>query len=184
MIAGQIDHPRFSGERLGRLEQCFACSNSVRARARGTCSIAQNVVGRFPKGNFATACGLWSPKRLSRQNRPFRPAGRRDRIRVSPLRKQACLLVGASSRFAPLFTKKGLIWGRPGLETMKIEKDNISITYARPFSRTIPVRTPQSASRTEESKSWMSQPRRADPRSYLLPDRDRAYVHSSSLSWT
>ena len=54
------------------------------------------------------------------------------------------------------------------LETMKIEKDNISITYARPFSRTIPVRTPQSASRTEESKSWMSRGLVADRRSYLV----------------
>ena len=79
--------------------------------------------------------------------------------------------VAKCSRFAPLFTKKGLIWGRPGLETMKIEKDNISITYARPFSRTIPVRTPQSASRTEEfefkSWSWMSRGLVADRRSYL-----------------
>ena len=148
-IPGQVDHPRFSGERFGRINNRFAHSHSVRSTGRSTHSVAEDALGRFAKSHFATTCGLWSPKRLSRQNRPFRPAARRGRIRVSPLRKQACLWVRAWSRFAPLFTKKGLIWGRPGLETMKIEKDNISITYARPFSRTIPVRTPQSASRTE-----------------------------------
>ena len=92
---------------------------------------------------------LQSPKRLSRQNRPFRPAARRGRIRVSPLRKQACLWVRAWSRFAPLFPKKGLLWGRPGVESAEIDFNTISSTYARLFTRTIPVRTPQSASRTE-----------------------------------
>ena len=64
------------------------------------------------------------------------------------------------------FFQKGLLWGLLGLESGKIEKKNKFIPSALPFSRTIPVRTPQSASRTEESMSWMSQPRRADPRSY------------------
>ena len=45
-----------------------------------------------------------------------------------------------------------MLLGAPGLESGEIEKDNISITYALPFSRTIPVRTPQSASRTEVSR--------------------------------
>ena len=47
------------------------------------------------------------------------------------------------------------------------------------FSRTIPVRTPQSASRTDEFKSEMSQPRCADPRSY----QRRYRVISASLSF-
>ena len=54
-----------------------------------------------------------------------------------------------SRRFFP---KKVYYGGAPGLESGEIEKDNISITYALPFSRTIPVRTPQSASRTEVSR--------------------------------
>ena len=149
MIAGQIDHPRFSGERLGRLEQCFACSNSVSSTGRSTHSVAEDALGRFAKSHFATTCGLWSPKRLSRQNRPFRPAARRGRIRVSPLRKQG---VRAWSRFAPLFPKKGLLWGRPGVESAEIDFNTISSMNALPFSRTIPVRTPQSASRTEVSR--------------------------------
>ena len=70
---------------------------------------------------------------------------------------------GAGSR--RFFPKKVYYGGAPGLESGEIEKDNISITYALPFSRTIPVRTPQSASRTEESKSWMSRGFGADPRS-------------------
>ena len=64
---------------------------------------------------------------------------------------------GAGSR--RFFPKKVYYGGAPGLESGEIEKDNISITYALPFSRTIPVRTPQSASRTEESKSLMSRSR-------------------------
>ena len=57
---------------------------------------------------------------------------------------------GAGSR--RFFPKKVYYGGAPGLESGEIEKDNISITYALPFSRTIPVRTPQSASRTEVSR--------------------------------
>ena len=53
---------------------------------------------------------------------------------------------------AAFFPKKVYYGGAPGLESGEIEKDNISITYALPFSRTIPVRTPQSASRTEVSR--------------------------------
>ena len=58
------------------------------------------------------------------------------------------------SRFAPLLAKKRPITpaAGPGVQSGKIEKDNISITYALPFSRTIPVRTPQSVSRTEVSR--------------------------------
>ena len=48
----------------------------------------------------------------------------------------------------------------------KIDFNTISSMNALPFSRTIPVRTPQSASRTEESKSWMSRGLVADRRSY------------------
>ena len=149
MIPGQVDHPRFSGERFGRINNRFAHSHSVRSTGRSTHSVAEDALGRFAKSHFATTCGLWSPKRLSRQNRPFRPAARRGRIRVSPLRKQACLWVRAWSRFAPLFPKKGLLWGRPGVESAEIDFNTISSMNALPFSRTIPVRTPQSASRTE-----------------------------------
>ena len=153
MITGHLDHARFSGERFGRILNLLIRFAQRISHGRSTRSLEEDAAGRVAKRHFARACGLWSPKRLSRQNRPFRPAARRGRIRVSPLRKQACLWVRAWSRFAPLFPKKGLLWGRPGVESGEIEKDNISITYARPFSRTIPVRTPQSASRTEESKS-------------------------------
>ena len=52
-----------------------------------------------------------------------------------------------------VFGQKGLLWGLLGLESREIEKDNNSITYARPFSRTIPVRTPQSASRTDNFRT-------------------------------
>ena len=68
-----------------------------------------------------------------------------------------------------VFGQKGLLWGLLGLESGKIEKKNKFIPSALPFSRTIPVRTPQSASRTEESKSWMSRGLVADRRSYRPP---------------
>ena len=61
---------------------------------------------------------------------------------------------GAGSR--RFFPKKVYYGGAPGLESGKIDFYTNSSTYALPFSRTIPVRTPQSASRTEEFKSWMS----------------------------
>ena len=54
---------------------------------------------------------------------------------------------GAGSR--RFFPKKVYYGGAPGLESGKIDFSTISSTYALPFSRTIPVRTPQSASRTE-----------------------------------
>ena len=49
-----------------------------------------------------------------------------------------------------VFGQKGLLWGLLGLESGEIDFYTNSSTYARPFSRTIPVRTPQSASRTED----------------------------------
>ena len=49
-----------------------------------------------------------------------------------------------------VFGQKGLLWGLLGLESREIEKKNKFIPLALPFSRTIPVRTPQSASRTED----------------------------------
>ena len=67
-----------------------------------------------------------------------------------------------------VFGQKGLLWGLLGLESREIEKKNKFIPLALPFSRTIPVRTPQSASRTEESKSWMSRGLVADRRSYQM----------------
>ena len=112
MITGHLDHARFSGERFGRILNLLIRFAQRISHGRSTRSLEEDVAGRVAKRHFARACGLWSPKRLSRQNRPFRPAARRGRIRVSPLRKQACLWVRAWSRFAPLFTKKGLIWGR------------------------------------------------------------------------
>ena len=70
---------------------------------------------------------------------------------------------GAGSR--RFFPKKVYYGGAPGLESGKIDFSTISSTYALPFSappqgevyllpfsRTIPVRTPQSASRTEVSR--------------------------------
>ena len=48
--------------------------------------------------------------------------------------------------------KKVYYGGAPGLESGKIDFYTNSSTYALPFSRTIPVRTPQSASRTEVSR--------------------------------
>ena len=50
------------------------------------------------------------------------------------------------------FFQKGLLWGLLGLESGEIDFYTNSSTYALPFSRTIPVRTPQSASRTEVSR--------------------------------
>ena len=51
----------------------------------------------------------------------------------------------------------------------------------RSFSRTIPGRTPQSASRTEEFKTWMSRGLVADPRSYPGDPPSLAYSRWSSL---
>jgi len=58
-------------------------------------------------------------------------------------------------------------WASLAEQVRILEKKNKFIPSALPFSRTIPVRTPQSASRTEESKSWMSRGLVADRRSYL-----------------
>ena len=57
---------------------------------------------------------------------------------------------GAGSR--RFFPKKVYYGGAPGLESGEIDFYTNSSTYALPFSRTIPVRTPQSASRTEVSR--------------------------------
>ena len=54
-----------------------------------------------------------------------------------------------SRRFWP---KKAYYPRGPGVQPGKIDFYTISSTYALPFSRTIPVRTPQSASRTEVSR--------------------------------
>ena len=74
-----------------------------------------------------------------------------DRVFLGP---QEPLAEGSKKKAGSrrFFPKKVYYGGAPGLESGEIEKDNISITYALPFSRTIPVRTPQSASRTEVSR--------------------------------
>ena len=122
MITGHLDHARFSGERFGRILNLLIRFAQRISHGRSTRSLEEDVAGRVAKRHFARACGLWSPKRLSRQNRPFRPAARRGQLRVSPLRKQASLWVRPSSRFAPLFSKKGLYYGgAPGLESGEID---------------------------------------------------------------
>ena len=117
---------------------------------------ALEVSGRILSGESRSetsqarvGCGL--------QGRP--PAGIVHEARESAQGTSACFHLprasakgssnGAGSR--RFFPKKVYYGGAPGLESGEIEKDNISITYALPFSRTIPVRTPQSASRTEVS---------------------------------
>ena len=58
--------------------------------------------------------------------------------------------VEPSSRFAPYGGKKRSCYDWPrGFETSKISKETNSSLRPRSFSRTIPVRTPQSASRTD-----------------------------------
>ena len=152
MSPGQFHHPRFIGERGGRQQQCLVGENSVRSTGWSTGSLAENAAGRVAKLHFARACGMRSSKRSPLYSRLSCPSSRRKRSRVSPCRKSLGFWSqnGAGSR--RFFPKKVYYGGAPGLESGKIEKDNISITYALPFSRTIPVRTPQSASRTEVSR--------------------------------
>ena len=171
MFPGQFHHPRFIGERGGRQQQCLVGENSVRSTGWSTGSLAENAAGRVAKRHFARACGMRSSKRSPLYSRLSCPSSRRRRSCVSRAARASSPRVKQKSRFAPLFSKKGILWGLSGLESRIIEKKNKFIPSALPFSRTIPVRTPQSASRTEESKSWMSQPRRADPRSYLRQGR-------------
>ena len=152
MITGHLDHARFSGERCGRILNHLSCSHSVFRTGGSTRSLGEDAAGPIAKLHFARACRMRSPKRSSPYSRLSCPSSRRKRSRVSPCRKSLGFWVAKWSRFAPLFSKKGLLWGAPGLESGKIEKDNMSITYALPFSRTIPVRTPQSASRAEVSR--------------------------------
>ena len=110
-------------------------------------------------------CGL--------QGRP--PAGIVHEARESAQGTSACFHLpratakGSSKKAGSrrFFPKKVYYGGAPGLESGEIYFYTNSSTYALPFSRTIPVRTPQSASRTEESKSWMSRGLVADRRSYL-----------------
>ena len=133
---------------------------------------ALEVSGRILSGESRSetsqarvGCGL--------QGRP--PAGIVHEARESAQGTSACFHLprasakrsskkAGSRRFWP---KKVYYGGSPGLESGEIFFETNSSLRPRSFSRTIPVRTPQSASRTEESKVWMSQPRRADPRSYL-----------------
>ena len=170
MITGHLDHARFSGERCGRILNHLSCSHSVFRTGESTRSL--NVVsGRMLPGESRNStsqervgCG---PPRDPPPTLACRALPRAENDRVF-LRAARALAFGSqngagSRRFFP---KKVYYGGAPGLESGKIDFSTISSTYALPFSRTIPVRTPQSASRTEESKSWMSQPRRADPRSY------------------
>ena len=88
-----------------------------------------------------------------------------DRVFLGP---QEPLAEGSKKKAGSrrFFPKKVYYGGAPGLESGEIDFYTNSSTYALPFSRTIPVRTPQSASRTEESKSWMSRGLVADRRSY------------------
>mgnify|MGYP003313679689 CR=1 FL=1 len=168
MSPGHLDHPRFIGERGGRQQQCLVGENSVRSTGWSTGSLAENAAGRVAKLHFARAFGMRSSKRSPLYSRLSCPSSRRRRSRVSPCRKSLGFWVAKWSRFAPLFSKKGIFWGLSGLESRIIEKKNKFIPSALPFSRTIPVRTPQSASRTEEF-NWMSRGLVADRRSYPYP---------------
>ena len=109
-------------------------------------------------------CGL--------QGRP--PAGIVHEARESAQGTSACFHLprasakrsskkAGSRRFWP---KRPITPAAPGSNPEKVDFNTISSMNALPFSRTIPVRTPQSASRTEESKSWMSRGLVADRRSY------------------
>ena len=150
MITGHLDHARFSGERCGRILNHLSCSHSVFRTGGSTRSLGEDAAGRIAKLHFARACGIRSPKRSPPDYRLPCPSSRRKRSRVSPCRKSLGFWVAKWSRFAPLFSKKGRLWGLSGLESRIIEKKDKFIPSALPFSRTIPVRTPQSASRTED----------------------------------
>ena len=114
MFPGQFHHPRFIGERGGRQQQCLVGENSVRSTGWSTGSLAENAAGRVAKLHFARACGMRSSKRSPLYSRLSCPSSRRKRSRVSPCRKSLGFWVAKWSRFAPLFSKKGLLWGRSG----------------------------------------------------------------------
>ena len=152
MITGHLDHARFSGERFGRIINRLSRSHSVFRTSRSTRTLGEDIVGRAAKRNFAGACGMRSSKRSPLYYRLSGPSSRRGRSRVSRRRSSLGPRVKQKSRFAPFLAKKGLLPPRPRGPTRKIDFYTISSTYALPFSRTIPVRTPQSASRTEVSK--------------------------------
>ena len=64
-----------------------------------------------------------------------------------------CVLQGSRTKKSRRFWPKKAYYPRgPGVQSGKIDFSTISSANARPFSRTIPVRTPQSASRTEVSR--------------------------------
>ena len=123
--------------------------------------------------------GTTVPNRLSRLQHQFKigtqPAAGAARCR----HRQGSKKKAGSRRFWP---KKVYYGGSPGLESGEIFFETNSSLRPRSFSRTIPVRTPQSASRTEKSKVWMSQPRRADPRSYLKQNKNQ-HAHTAAATW-
>ena len=67
MITGHLDHARFSGERFGRILNLLIRFAQRISHGRSTRSLEEDVAGRVAKRHFARACGLWSPKRLSRK---------------------------------------------------------------------------------------------------------------------
>ena len=165
MITGHLDHARFSGERCGRILNRLFRSHSVFRTGGSTRSLGRILSGepRSETSQARVGCGL--------QGRP--PAGIVHEARESAqgtsvfLAAAEPLAQGSKKKAGSrCFWQKGLLWGLLGLESGEIDFYTNSSTYARPFSRTIPVRTPQSASRTEESKSWMSRGLVADRRSY------------------
>ena len=123
---------------------------------------ALEVSGRILSGESRSetsqarvGCGL--------QGRP--PAGIVHEARESAQGTSACFHLPTSlskkvkqkSRFAPLLAKKVYYGGSPGLESGEIVFETNSSLRPRSFSRTIPVRTPQSASRTEKWTAGASQ---------------------------
>ena len=152
MTTGHLDHARFSGERFGRIINRLSRSHSVFRTGGSTRSLGRILSGesRSETSQERVGCGLprAPPAGIVHEARPR--AGN-DRVFLRAARALAFgSQNGAGSR--RFFPKKVYYGGAPGLESGEIEKDNISITYALPFSRTIPVRTPQSASRTEVSR--------------------------------
>ena len=119
------------------LRMLWADSRSETSPQRVGCGISRHHSGKNARG---------APQRAGWRAPLSRP--RPNFVKVEP-----------SSRFAPYGGKKRSCYDWPrGFETSKISKETNSSLRPRSFSRTIPVRTPQSASRTEESKVWMSQP--------------------------
>ena len=152
MITGHLDHARFSGERFGRIINLLIRSHSVFSTA-GALELSQRMLpgeSRNSTSQERVGCGLKVPP----------PAGIVHEARESAQGTSACFHLprasakGSSNRAGSrrFFPKKVYYGGAPGLESGKIDFYTNSSTYALPFSRTIPVRTPQSASRTEVSR--------------------------------